>query len=365
MKISDLTRELELFAPPVLQEPYDNAGLLTGDSFDECTGVMVTLDVTEPVIREAVEKNCNLVVAHHPIIFKGLKKINANEYVGATVISAIKNDVAIYAAHTNLDNILHGVNAAIASKLSLQQCRILLPATGHLAKLFTFVPAQHLEKVRDALFNAGGGVIGNYSECSFSSEGTGTFRPGTGARPFSGELNKRTYENEVRLEIQFPGWLQQEMLSALRASHPYEEIAFEIILTANRNPAVGSGLVGELEKSCTETEFLATLQSAFRTKAIRHSPLSGRKIKKVALCGGAGSFLISKALQSSADVFVTADLKYHEFFEAHGRMLLADIGHFESEQFTIDLLAEFLQQKFPNFAVLKSEIITNPVHYFL
>jgi dinuclear metal center YbgI/SA1388 family protein len=365
MKIAEIIALLESIAPPSLQESYDNAGLLTGSAGWTCTGALCTLDATEEVINEAIQRGCNLVVAHHPIIFGGLKKITGRNYVEKTIITAIKNDIAIYAIHTNLDNVIAGVNGMMADKLGLVNRKILAPKEGTLKKLFTFVPLQQSEQVRTALFEAGGGHIGNYNECSFGAEGTGTFKGSAGTDPFVGQPGERHYEQELKIEVIFPAYLQAAMVRALRTAHPYEEVAYDVVNLANTHPGIGAGLVGDLPDAVPETVFLKQLKQAFDLPLIRHTALTGRPVKKVALCGGTGSSLISKALAVNADIYITGDMKYHEFFDANGRLIIADIGHFESEQFTIDLLAGVLQEKFPTFAVLKTALKTNPVHYFV
>jgi dinuclear metal center YbgI/SA1388 family protein len=362
--IADIIAHLESIAHPSLQESYDNAGLITGNAAWECNGILCSLDVTEAVISEAVEKNCNLIVAHHPVVFRGLKRINGNNYVERTVIAAIKQDIAIYAIHTNLDNVLHGVSGRMADLLGLQKRSVLAPKENLLRKLFTFVPHDQAETVRKALFDAGAGHIGRYSECSFSVEGTGTFKAGEGTDPYVGEKDVQHREPETKIEVVFPYYLEGRVIDALLKSHPYEEVAFDVVSISNRFPATGAGLVGELQQPVDETVFLEQLKQVFRLKMIRHTGLTGRKISRVALCGGAGSFLISNALKVKADIYITADMKYHEFFDAEGRMIIADIGHYESEQFTIALLQEVLEEKFPTFAVLKTTVNTNPVQYF-
>lgn len=364
MKIQEIISFLEQRAHPALQEKYDNCGLLTGDSAQPCTGVICTLDATEDVIMEAVEKKCNLVVAHHPIIFSGLKKINGRNYVERTVIAAIKNDIAIYAIHTSLDNVSDGVNGRIADRLGLEQRTVLYPRPDTLRKLYTFVPVAEAARVRDALFAAGAGHISNYSECSFNTTGTGTFRGNEKSNPFVGEPGKRHQEEEVRIEVILPAWAEKRILEALHRAHPYEEVAFDMIALTNQSPGIGSGLVGSLPRPLPENEFLEKLQSVFGIPVIRHTRLPGRPVQKVAVCGGAGSSLIINALSAGVEAYVTADIKYHEFFDADDRLLLCDVGHFESEQYTIDLLQELLQQNFPTFAVLKTGVKTNPVHYF-
>jgi dinuclear metal center YbgI/SA1388 family protein len=365
MQIIDIIRVLENKAPLSLQESYDNAGLLTGSADWECKGILCTLDATEAVILEAKNRGCNLVVAHHPIIFGGLKKINGKNYVEKTVIAAIKNDIAIYAIHTNLDNILDGVNNRIADQIGLINRRILVPKAGQLMKLHTFVPVEQTEKVRSALFEVGAGNIGEYSETSFNVDGTGTFKGSPNTNPFVGEPGKRHEEKETRLELIFPAYLQAAVIKALLLAHPYEEVAYDIVGLENDYQSVGTGLLGELPEALDETGFLHMLKTAFELSVVRHTPLLGKKVQKLAICGGSGSFLTGKAIGAGADVFITADVKYHEFFDANDRILLADIGHWESEQFTTDLLIEILQAKFPTFAVLKSGVKTNPVNYFI
>ncbi len=363
MKIVDVIECLERVAPLSLQEDYDNAGLLIGNNQDECTGIITTLDVTEKVVEEAVNKKCNLIVAHHPIIFRGLKKLNGTNYVERTVIAAIKNNIAVYAIHTNLDNVIEGVNNKIAEKLNLQNIQTLQPRKNVFKKMVTFSPKENAQQVRNALFTAGG-KLGKYSECSFNIEGTGTFKGEEGATPYVGDIGKRHEENEIRIEVIFPGHLQKQIVKSLKIAHPYEEVAYDIYPLDTELSGFGSGLNGELSKALSEEDLLSALKEKFKLQTIRHSPFLGKKISKVAVCGGAGSFLISLAKASGAQAFITSDIKYHEFFDADSEILVIDIGHFESEQFTIELLADILKEKFPNFAVLKTEINTNPVNYY-
>jgi len=362
--IKEITGYLESIAPLELQESYDNAGLIVGDGNTEVKGVLICLDSTEDVIEEAMKHNCNLVIAHHPIIFSGLKKLNGKNYVERTVIKAIQNNVAIYAAHTNLDNIHEGVNAKICERLGLKNCEILSPKKNLLKKLVTFCPVDHAEKVRNALFKAGCGQIGNYDECSFNAEGTGTFRGGENSNPFAGEKGKRSNEREVRIETIFESFNEAGIIHALLEAHPYEEVAYDIYSLANSYQSVGSGMIGEMEVPMAEPDFLKHLKSSMQTGCIRHTKLTGNKVSKVAVCGGSGSFLLKDAISKGAQFFVTADFKYHEFFDADGKTVIADIGHYESEQFTKDLFRDLLVKKFSTFAVRLSEAGKNPVYYF-
>ncbi len=363
MKLNSIISELEQFAPPALQESYDNSGLLIGDREQEITGVLVTLDVTVPVLDEALQKKCNLIVAHHPVIFKGLKSITGKNPVERIVARAIKNDVAIYAIHTNLDNVSRGVNGILAEKLGLSNTRILAPKKDLLRKLVTFCPKSHAEAVREAIFKAGAGRIGNYDSCSFNAEGEGTFRGSEDTNPFVGEKGKLHFEPEVRIETIFPAYLENAVINQMKAAHPYEEVAYDIYPLGNAFDQTGAGMIGELEEEMEETRFLEYIKSITGTPCIRYSDLTGKAVKKVAICGGAGSFLIHSALGAGADVFLTGDIKYHDFFEADGKMIIADIGHYESEQFAKDLISSLLIKKFSNFAVLISETRTNSVNY--
>jgi dinuclear metal center YbgI/SA1388 family protein len=366
MQIKQIISFLETLAPPALQESYDNAQLLTGNNEVKCTGVLCTLDATEEVVYEAIKNNCNLIVAHHPIVFSGLKSLTGKNYIERTVIAAIKNDIAIYAIHTNLDNVLYsGVNTKIAEMLRLQNLKILQPKKGNLKKLYTYAPKEMVSKIQKALYASGAGEIGLYANCSFITDGIGSFTPLLGANPHIGQVGQSKVGPEQKIEVIFEAWKQENVLNALRTAHEYEEIAYEVITLDNVNQTTGSGIIGTLQNEVTEAEMLQILKTTFYQKAIKHTPLLGKKVKKIAICGGAGSFLTKTAIAKGADMFITADVKYHEFFDADGKIVLADIGHFESEQYTIRLLSDVLSQKFPNFAVLASRTVTNPVQIYL
>lgn len=365
MLVSDIIQAIEGFAPPQYQESYDNSGLQVGNPGAEVKGVLLSLDVTEALIDEAITRNCNMIVAHHPLLFSGLKRIAGNNYVERIVIKAIKNDISIYAAHTNLDNVYNGVNAKIAEKLGLKNCKVLAPMPSTLFKLYTYVPLAAVSVVRDALFAAGAGEIGKYSECSFAGNGTGTFKPGTGTNPTIGTTNgPRETVEEQKIEVIVPTHLRSAVLKALFASHPYEEVAYELVALQNSNQDLGAGLIGELETPVTETEMLSYIKNNMRTDLVRHTAFTGKKVKKVAVCGGSGSFLLKNAINAGADFFITGDFKYHQFFDAEGKIVIADIGHYESEQFTVEIFEAILNEKFPKFAILLSNINTNPVKYF-
>ena len=364
MQIKDIVAEIERFANPALKEDYDNVGLLVGSVEEEATGVLITLDVTHEVIDEAIEKNCNLIVAHHPLIFRGLKNITDSTDIGSMVIKAIRNGIAIFAGHTNVDSVPDGVSGMMARKLGLVNTSVLQPLNKRLLKLVVYVPEEHAAKVRNAIFEAGAGVIGNYDSCSYNISGTGTFRAGENTDPFVGEKGKLHFEPEARIETVMPDFVKNKVVSAMLEVHPYEEVAYDIYSLENEWYGAGLGLTGELPEPVDEKQFLSLLKEKFNTGCIKHTSLLGKPVKKVALCGGAGSEFLSAAMRTGADVFVSGDFKYHQFFDAGNRILIADIGHFESEQFTKELFFEILTKKFSNFAIRLSEVNTNPIKYF-
>lgn len=364
MKIKEITDYLESLAPLSSQESYDNSGLLVGSHQDEVESVLISLDCTEEIVQEAIERNCQMIISHHPIVFSGLKKFNGSNYVERTVIKAIQNKIALYAIHTNLDNYRHGVNEEMARRLNLRNTKILAPKQNVLFKLVTYVPENAKEKVLDALFEAGAGVVGNYANCAFSQLGEGSFQPREGANPATGEVGKTEFVSEFRIEVLVRSHFKNRVFGALLDAHPYEEVAHEWMVLANSNQDEGAGMIGELETEMSEIDFLSSLKETFQCGIIRHTELRNKTIKRVALCGGSGGFLLGQAKREKADIFVTADYKYHEFFDAEGQIIIADIGHFESEQYTTHLLGDILTKKFPNFAVNLTGRNTNPIKYF-
>ncbi|ARV07798.1 Nif3-like dinuclear metal center hexameric protein [Polaribacter sp. SA4-10] len=363
MIIKDITNYIEELAPLSYAEDFDNVGLLVGNYQTEITNILVTLDTLEETVDEAIAKNCNLIISFHPIIFGGLKKLNGNSYVERTVLKAIKNDIAIYATHTALDNSKNGVSAKMSEVLGLENTKILIPKKGIIKKLTTFVPSTKAADLRNSLFEAGAGNIGNYDQCSFNIEGRGTYRGNENSNPVIGEKGKIHTEKETRISIVFESKNEAKILKSLHDNHPYEEVAYEIITTENIHQNIGMGMIGELPTAMEEKEFLLFLKQTMNTECVRYSELIHNKIKKVAVLGGSGSFAISNAIRAGADAYVSADFKYHEFFKAENSILLADIGHYESEQFTKNLLVDYLTKKFTNFAVILSEKSTNPIYY--
>ncbi len=364
MKVKEITCYLEEIAPLSYQESYDNCGLICGSFETEVQGILCTLDATEPVVAEALAKGCNLIIAHHPIVFKGLKQLNGKNYVERTVIKAIQEDIAIYAIHTNLDNVSNGVNAKICDRLQLQDTKILATKTGFLRKLTTFVPVENKEAVLQAISEAGAGQIGNYSRCSFQLKGQGTFQPSKKAKPYIGAANQLETVDEVRIEVILPEHLSEQVIGAMKKAHPYEEVAYYLYPLTNENQSLGAGMIGNLPQSMQANELLVYLKKQMNLSCIRHTHLLERKIKKVAVCGGTGSFLLRNAIAKGADVFVTADFKYHEFFDAEDKIIIADIGHYESEIFTKELLFGLLRNRFQAIKLSLCEVNTNPVQYF-
>lgn len=365
MKLFEITNFLEALAPLNYQEDYDNAGLIVGHPNDEIHGALVALDCTEQIVEEAMAKNCNLVIAHHPIVFKGLKKLNGNNYVERTILKAIKNNIALYAIHTNLDSVHNGVNAEICKRLGVFNTSILAPKSGILKKLVTFCEQKDAGNLREALFNAGAGNISNYSDCSFNIDGVGTFKGNELTKPILGKAGVREYANETRIEVIFKSQDERKVLASLFQHHPYEEVAYDIYSLENKLQRVGSGMIGELEKVLVGVDFLQLVKNNMQAKVLRHTNILTKGVKKVAVCGGSGSFLLKNAIAAGADAFVTADFKYHEFFDAEDKIMIVDVGHFESEQFTSNLLIDNIQEKFPNFAIRLTEHNTNPINYFI
>lgn len=370
MKVKDIIALFEELSPLAYSEGFDNTGLLVGDANAEVNGILVTLDTLEDVVNEAIAKDCNLIVSFHPIIFSGLKKITGRTYVERVVQKAIKHDIAIYSNHTALDNAWEGVNYKICETLGLKNRKVLIPQKGTIKKLITFVPMNSVGKVRQAIFDAGGGSIGNYDDCSFNIEGLGTFKGNEDSNPVLGERGKTHFEKEVQVGVTFPKHLEKKVLKALFEAHPYEEVAYEVTTIENTNQHIGMGMIGEFEEAMQPKEFLKYLKKTMRTDCVRHSKLLDKPIKKVAVLGGSGSFAIEAAQAAGADVFVSADFKYHDFFRAENSIILADIGHYESEQYTKELLHSFLTKKMTNFApalaeerIIISNVNTNPISY--
>ncbi|MCD8287642.1 MAG: Nif3-like dinuclear metal center hexameric protein [Porphyromonadaceae bacterium] len=361
--IGSIIRAIETVAPLSFQESYDNAGLVVGSCEDVARAAVVCLDVTEEVIDEAIVQDANLIISHHPLVFKSLKSLTGKDYVERLLIKAIKHDIAIYSAHTNMDNAWNGVNFKMAEKLGLSNLSILSPASQQLLKLVTYVPLHAADNVRQSLFNVGAGCIGNYDGCSYNSNGFGTFCANEKAHPYCGEIGETNREEEMRIEVILPKYLQKKVVDTLLQVHPYEEPAFDLIPLENEWAQVGSGVVGEFSSAISEQDFLNQLKSAFQVKCLRHSALTGRKIRQVALCGGAGSFLIPKAVSLNVDAFVTGEIKYHEFFGREKSLLLAEIGHYESEQYTKEIFCEIITKSFPTFVCYSTKIDTNPINY--
>lgn len=361
--VKEIANALEKFAPLPLQDGFDNAGLQIGLTDAEITGVLLCLDVTEEVIDEAVALGYNLIISHHPLLFRPLKRITGCNYVERCVIKALSNGIAIYSAHTNLDNAQGGVNYHIAEKLGLKSVKILVPKENSLLKLVTYVPKAHAAEVRSALFSVGCGSIGNYDSCSYNIEGTGTFRANEQCNPFCGEIGELHNEPEVRIETVLPSYIKNRVVSALLKVHPYEEPAYDIFPMLNDWQSAGSGIIGELEKECDEVEFLLKIKSVFATDSIMHTPVRGKKIKRVALCGGAGGSFAGAALALGADLYLTGEARYHELFDNTDRMMYAIIGHYESEQYTTEILHRIVKSSFPKIPIATTTVCTNPIRH--
>lgn len=362
--IRDVVRCIEDFAPVFYQESYDNSGLQIGNYADSVTGVLLCLDVTEEILDEAMAVGANLIISHHPLLFGGLKKITGNNYVERIVIKAIRHKLSIYSCHTNIDNIQPGVNFKMAEKLNLKKIKILRPLPGTLCKLVVYVPKDYANSLREVIFEAGAGQIGNYDYCSYNISGEGTFRASINAKPFVGEKEKLHVEQEIRIETIFPKHLERRIMSAVIKAHPYEEVAYDIYSLNNKNKNAGAGVYGLLDTPMEEMDFMKLVKNTFRAPYIRHTVMAGKPVKCVALCGGSGSSLLSDARSVGADIFISADFKYHQFFDADNKIIIADIGHFESEQFTLEIFYDLLIKNFSNFAICFTKVKTNPIIYF-
>ena len=364
MQIRELVNYLNTSIPPGLQEDYDNAGLLVGDVRNELKGVLLSVDVTEKVVDEAQEKSANFILSHHPLIFKGLKRITGQNDVERSVLKAIKNNIAIYAAHTNLDNLKSGINFLLAGQLGLTNQRILRPKQNQLVKLVFFVPHDYADKVRKAVFHAGAGTIGDYDQCSYNLEGQGTFRPGEASDPFSGKKGQMHLEEETRVETFFPDYLTDQVIDAMVEAHPYEEVVYDLYPLKNYDKDAGAGVIGDLEPKVSEKEFLDLIRDKIQTGCIRHTQFLYSFVSRVAISAGSGSFLLKDAIAQGADVFISADFKYHDFFEADEKILIADVGHYESEKMSKKFFYDLVTKKFPNFAIHLSAVDTNPINYY-
>lgn len=364
MKIKNLTDFLENRFPLTLQESYDNCGLIYGHEKEEIKAVLIALDVTEEIVNEAITKKCNLIISHHPVIFRGLKKLNGSSMTERVIEKCIQNKIALYAIHTNLDNHKMGVNKEISDRIGLKQVEILSPKKSTLIKLAVYVPVDSIKKIDQAIFEAGAGNIGNYSECSFKSIGTGSFKPNEHAKPHIGKINNITNTEEIKAEYILPLTRLGQVLKVMNENHPYEEVAYDIIPLLNEQQDIGSGMIGKLDTALKTEDFLNKIKDIFGLKVLKHTALVKKDIKTVAVCGGSGSFLIEEAKRKNADIFISSDIKYHEFFDADQQLIIADIGHWESEQYTINLIYENLKEKFSNFALHLTEENTNPVKYF-
>jgi len=363
MKLKELSSYLDTAVPLSFQEDYDNAGLQVGSPNAEITSALLTIDVTEEVIDEAITRGCDVIVSHHPLIFKGIKSLSGKTYIERIIHTAIKKDIAIYSSHTNLDIFWQSVSRKMSEKLGLEDTTVLSPSEHALLKLVTYIPVSHFEEVRNKVFEAGAGVVGNYDKCGFSVPGTGSFRANENANPFVGEKGKLHFENEIRFETILFAYSKQKVTDALLKTHPYEEVAYDFYSLENNNSGIGLGCVGTLQNELSEEEFLKTVSSVFDARGVRYSNLTGKKIRKVALCGGSGAFLLNRAIRNGSDAFVTADIKYHDFFNTENKILMLDIGHYESEKFSTEILKDLIIKKFPKFAVRFSETNTNPINY--
>jgi dinuclear metal center YbgI/SA1388 family protein len=361
MKIHEIVSTLNNSAPLQLQEDFDNSGLQIGNQNDEISGILLTIDITPEVVEEAAKYNCNLIISHHPLIFGKLRKITGANYIEKSIILAIKNNIAIYCGHTNFDQTYEGVSAKMCDKLGLTNRKILAPKSNILKKIAVFVPLSHAEKVRTVMFEAGGGHIGNYDCCSYNVEGKGSFRANENSNPFVGSKGELHFETEIKIEMVYPEYLEEKIVSNMLDTHPYEEVAYDLIKLDNKNNLTGFGMIGCLKVEISEKELLDKIKTSFGLETLRHSKLLNEPVSKIALCGGSGASFIETAKNTGAQVYISGDIKYHDYFLAENKILIIDIGHYESEQFTKEIFYDIINKKNINFAIRFSEINTNPI----
>lgn len=364
MLIKEIIHHLQELAPLARQEDYDNSGLQVGRVDVDCSGALVCVDVTPAVVNEAIALGCNLIISHHPLIFKPLKHITGSSLTEQSVMIALSNNVTVYSAHTCLDNAPKGVSWKMAHMLGLEQVSVLQPQTNRMLKLSVFVPPTHADKLCESLFEAGAGHIGSYEHCVFRSQGCGSWRPLDGADPCIGTVGEVSSQPEVRLDMMLPVWKREAVEQALLAVHPYERPAYEFVAVRNSEPDAGSGAIGVLPEPMTAAQLALKIKDTFGSPVIRCSLMAPESmVQKVALCGGSGASLISHAIAAGADVYLTSDTKYHDFVDYGKRILLVDIGHHESEQCTKSIFYHLIREIFPNFAVRYSQQDINPIKY--
>lgn len=360
VRIKDIIKMIEFHAPSYLQEDYDNSGIIIGNIENDVSSVLICLDINEKVIDYAIEKRIDLIISHHPVIFRPLKKINGYSLTETLVLKAIRNDINIYSAHTNIDNSAI-LREKIAQILEIKKYKPLVPYESLYSKLVWFTPSSETARVKSAVFAAGAGHIGNYDSCSYNVDGYGTFRALEGACPFVGEIGQVHQENEVRTEVIFPKFLKNQIIEALDESHPYEEVAYDIYSIDNKLNEFGYGLIGNLDVEINLYEYLLKIKNTLCIQIIRHNAENiHKKIKTIAYCGGSGASFINNAINQKADLIITSDIKYHEFFDFKEMIAIADIGHYESEKMIIDIFFDILKNN-NTFAVQKIDFETNPI----
>ena len=365
---NEIIKYLEDWAPKGIAWEKDNVGLQVGDPKIKIRNIILSLDLNEEVVDSAIKENCNLIITHHPLLFYPLKDLDFSKSKKAIMIEKmIKNDITLYSAHTNLDFTKHGVSYQLAKRLSLRNIKFLKNLSNNQVKLSVFVPLAHLDKVSDAIYQAGGGIIGEYSNCSFRTSGKGTFSGSVQSNPSIGKKGVVETVEEVKLEVLVDQWKLSHVISSIKIAHPYEEIAYDVYPLLKENVNYGIGAIGELNKQMIPGEFLKLVSSKLNVPAFRYTKNGRKKIKTVAVCGGSCSELIDEAMKQKADAFITADLKYHSFQDAEGNILLIDAGHYETEVPVLDEIKHRLEKlliKNKKIRVLKFRGSTNPVVFY-
>jgi dinuclear metal center YbgI/SA1388 family protein len=362
-RVSEIMHAVEAWAPPQVAWEKDNVGLQTGDPAQDVNGVLIALELTQEILNDAVQQNCNLIVTHHPFIFHPIRNITADTPDGSLLLNLIRSGINLYAAHTNLDFSRDGVSFALAHKLGLSDLRFLHREASGMRKIAVFVPPDYVENVTGAMAAAGAGLLGDYEYCSFRLRGTGTYKPLDGAQPFAGSVGTLEQAEEIRIEMVVPAWRLSPVVKAMISAHPYDEVAYDVFTSEALNPNFGAGVFGHYPTPLGVQEFLSRIKSVLNTPTIRYTIGNSDTVRTVAVCGGSGSDLLRSALLSGADAFVTADIKYHTFHEARGNILFVDAGHYETEIGILDSIEKYLSDKFPRTRISVTKVNTNPIQY--
>lgn len=370
--VKNIESTLSQLAPAMLKMDYDNVGLQVGDSSSKVKKILVSLNITSEVAEEAVKKKCDLIVSHHPLIFRPLKNIRAGEGNSDIIIKLVRNNISYIACHTNFDSVKQGVSFLLAEKIGLKNPKVLVTSkeirkSSYIEnyKLTVYVPKTHLFLLKKALAEAGAATIGEYDFCYFEQEGTGSFRPGIKATPHIGEKEKLSEITEIKLETIVPVRTVSSVIKALLQTHPYEEPAYDLYKLENDFQNYGLGAIGDLEKEVSMNEFLKIVTNKLKIDNVRFSrPENSKRIKRVAVMGGSGGDMWRKALSQGADAYLTAECDHHTFLDAKGKLFIVEATHQATEQFAVQGLTNYIKSKYANLEVVTSQEDCDPILYY-